>query len=111
MTTSLPKDSNNNAIQTLKFKSGAAHQITFSGTTTRNSTGFNANTRVVALCATQPCFIAFGGSDVEATTSDHYFPANTWIGVSIKGGNNALSTHIAALQVSSGGTLYISEME
>lgn len=111
MPTFLPEDSNDNPIPALRLKDGAAHTISASGTTARNSTAFDADTRVVSLYATVPVYLAFGGVSVEATSSDHYFPAGVYYDVSIGGEKTGHYTHMAVLRVNSDGSVYISEKE
>ncbi len=49
MPTLLPKDADNNVIPALRLRgSGGAHTIAATATTARNSTAFNAETRVDA---------------------------------------------------------------
>jgi hypothetical protein len=108
----MPQDSDNNVIPALRLRSGAgAHSVTASGTSARNSTAFNADTRVVSVYATVPVYLNFGDSSVTATSSHHYFPEGVYYDFSVGGGASSHYTHVAVLQVSSGGTVYISEKE
>lgn len=110
--TILPLDSNNNPIPALRLKtSGGAHTITVSGSTARNSTAFTDTTRVISVYATTDIYIRLGGASVTATNTDHFFPADTYYDIAVGGGETGHATHIAALQVSGGGTLYVSEKE
>ena len=111
MSTKLPIDSNNNPIQALRLKSGAAHKITTSGTSARNTTAFGANTSVISVYATQDVYLNFGDSSVTATGTDHFFPAGVYYDIALGADGTAHATHLAALQVTSGGTVYISEKE
>lgn len=111
MTTILPQDSNQNPIPALRLKQSGAHKINATVTTIRNSTAFNAETRVVSLYAEQPVYVKFGGASVTATTSDHYFPAGIYYDFAIGGGAAAHYTHVAALAASADGAVYISEKE
>lgn len=111
MTTLLPQDLNDNPIPALRMKSDGAHTITVSGTSARNAEAFSADTQIISLYADVPTYIAFGDAAITATSSDHYLPAGLYYDVSIGGDHTAHYTHIAALQASSGGTLYISEKE
>ncbi|PCJ03218.1 MAG: hypothetical protein COB14_00350 [Alphaproteobacteria bacterium] len=111
MTTLLPQDQNDNPIPALRMKSGGAHNIIVGASSTRNTTSFNAQTRVISLYTDAPVYIAFGDSSITATTDDHFFPAGIYYDVAIGGDHSAHYTHAATLQVSSGGTLYISEKE
>lgn len=111
MPTILPEDSNSNPIPALRLKSGAAHAITSSGTSARNSTAFNAETKVVSVYATAAVYIAFGDSTVTATSSSHYFPAGLYYDFAIGETRSGHYSNIAVLQVSAGGTVYVSEKE
>ncbi len=111
MSTFLPQDSNDNPIPALRLKDGAAHSIAASGTSARNSTAFDADTRVASLYATESVYVAFGDSSVVATSSDHYFPAGVYYDVSIGGDKTAHNTHIAVLAVGTSGDVYVSEKE
>ncbi len=111
MTTLLPQDLNDNPIPALRMKPDSAHKITIGITSTRNSNAFDADTQIISLYSDVPAYIAFGDSSVIATTSDHYLPAGLYYDVSIGGDHSAHYTHIAVLQASGAGTLYISEKE
>ena len=111
MTTLLPQDSNDNPIPALRLKPGAAHQISVSASSTRNTNAFDENTKIIGLYTDAPAYIAFGDSSVTATSSDHFFPAGVYYDIAVGGENSAHYTHIAALQVNNSGTLYISEKE
>lgn len=108
--TAMPRDGNLNPIPCMAFMRGAgAHKITVSGTSARNSTAFATETQVVSLYTTEACYVEIGDSTVTATTSTHYMPAASSLFVSLLGGPDK-ATHIAAIQDTTGGTLYISEM-
>jgi len=111
MTTILPQDIDGNPIPAIRLRDNGAHVINVTGTTARNSAAFDEDTRIVSLYATEPVYIAFGGASIEATTSDHYFPAGTYYDFSIGGDKASHYTHVAALAVNTAGTLYISEKE
>lgn len=111
MPTLLPQDSDSNVIPALRLRASAAHAITASGTSARNSTAFNADTRVVSVYATVPVYINFGNSSVTATSSSHYFPSGVYYDFAIGGDSTGHYTNLAVLQVSSGGTVYVSEKE
>ncbi len=111
MTTFLPQDSNDNPIPALRLKDSDAHAIAVSGTSARNSTAFDTDTRVVSLYSTVPVYVVFGDSSVTATTSDHYFPAGVYYDVAIGGEKTKHNTHVAALAVNVSGNLYVSEKE
>lgn len=113
MTTLLPRDADNNVIPALRLKSGAAHSISATGTSARNSTAFGDDTQVIGLYATVPVYVRFGNSSVTAASTDHYFPEGTYYDFAIGGGDakGPHNTHVAILAVSSNGTVYVSEKE
>lgn len=111
MATLLPTDADNNPIPAVRFKNGGAHALASGAGSVRNDTAFDGATRVVSLYATEDVYINFGDSNVTASASDHFFPKNTYYDVAIGGDRTVQSTHIAALQVSAAGTLYVSEKE
>ncbi len=111
MTTLLPQDLNDNPIAALRMKPGRAHKITIGINSTRNANAFNDDTQIISLYSDVPVYVAFGDININATTSDHYLPAGLYYDVSIGGDKSAHYTHIAALQASGAGTLYISEKE
>ena len=108
--TLLPKDSNDNVIPALRIKDGAAHSISTSVTPAVNASAFDANTRVISLYATKDVYLKFGVSDtVEASSSDHFFPAGIYYDVSIGGGDSGQYSYVSALRVAEDGVVYISE--
>ncbi|MCF8495245.1 MAG: hypothetical protein K9G62_01100 [Alphaproteobacteria bacterium] len=109
MTTFLPRDSNNTPIPVLRFRSGGAHSLSASGSSTRNATAFDAGTRVIGVYADVPVYINFGGLSVTATATDHYFPAGLYYDVAIGGEETAHHTHIAVLAAEGSGAVYVSE--
>ena len=112
MPTLLPEDAASNPIPALRLRSGSgAHSITASGSSARNSTAFNADTRVVSVYATVPVYLNFGDSSVTSANTNHYFPDGVYYDFSIGGGAASQFTHLAVLQVTSGGSVYISEKE
>lgn len=106
---SLPLDTNNNPIPTLRLKSGGAHQIAVSSVSNRNSSQFGEDTRVISIYSDVGVYIKMGDSTVIATTSDHYFPAGVYYDFAISAASGAHVTHIAVLRSDSDGTAYISE--
>lgn len=109
MTTIMPTDDNNNPIPALRLRDGCAHKVNVTGVSSRNGQAFNPGTRVVSLYATGPVYLRFGGAGVVASTSDHFFPAQTYYDVAIGGEEAALTLHLAALRAESDCILYISE--
>lgn len=104
----MPKDKNSVSIPLLSFRRGAgAHQITFSGTSSTNTEAIVSS--VVSIYATEDCYIEIGPDDsVEASSSTHFIPKQTWLDIDMSDGAND-GSYIAVMQVTSGGTLYISE--
>jgi len=81
---------------------GTAHSISFTGTSARNSTAFNVNTRILAaMVADQDCFIRVGDSTVTATTADVFLRA----GVAYSFGIDSGITNLAVIQSTTAGTL------
>lgn len=111
MTTLLPTDADDNLIPAVRLKDGAAHSVTTSAVSAVNATAFDGETRIVSLYATEDVYIRFGGAGVTATASDHFFPKGIYYDMAIGGGRVPHYTHVAALQVSTGGSLYVSEKE
>lgn len=111
MPTLLPQDADSNTIPALRLRPGGAHAITAGATSARNTTAFNGETRVISVFATVPVYINFGNASITATNTAHYFPANVYYDFAIGGGPTAQYTHLAVLQVSAGGSVYISEKE
>lgn len=111
MTTLLPQDDNNNPIPALRFRSDGAHSLPLTGTTARNTDPFAPSTRIVSLYATGDIYLRLGDSNVEATATDHFFPANTYYDISLGNSRHGRVSHIAAISVGSPCTLYISEKE
>lgn len=107
--TTLPMDSDSNPIPALRLKPGGAHSINATDTSARNATGFQAATRVVSVYATAPVRLAFGGADVTATVSDHYFPSGVYYDFAIGGGKTMHTTHLAVLADNVDCTVYVSE--
>ena len=66
-------------------------------------TGQGTSMRLANVAATE-CFVAFGGSTIEATTGGFSMPANSQIVVSVASG----TTHVAAITASGTATLRIS---
>ena len=111
MSTKLPLDSNDNPIPALRLKSGGAHVISSGGASARNASAFDVNSRVVSVFATEDVYIRFGDSNVSASNSDHFFPAGLYYDIALGGDGAAHYTHLSVLQVSSAGTVYVSEKE
>lgn len=111
MTTLLPQDLNDNPIPALRMKRNGAHTISVNENSATNTTGFDTETQIVSVYADVPVYLSFGDSNVSATPNDHFLPAGLYYDVSIGGDHSAHYSHIAVLQVSEAGTLFISEKE
>lgn len=111
MPTLLPTDLNNNAIPAVRMRDGGAHAVNVTATSARNSTAFDADTRIISLYATGPVYLKFGSSSVTATTSDHYFPSGIYYDLAIGGDDVKQYTHVAVLRADTDCVLYISEKE
>ena len=109
--TKLPLDQNDHPIPALRLKDGGAHSISTSVVSARNSTAFNAETRVVSVYATEDSYVRFGGATVTATGSDHFIPAGLYYDFAIGGDGSGHYTHVAALRVTTDGAVYVSEKE
>lgn len=62
MPTLLPLDTDNNPIPALRLESSGAHSISASGTASRNTTAFDAGTRIVSVYADTPVYLAIVAS-------------------------------------------------
>jgi len=111
MPTILPQDTNDNPIPAMRLKNGGAHTISVSASSARNTTAFNAETRVISIYADVDVYLNFGGSSVTAAGTDHFFPAGVYYDIALGGDGAGHYTHLAALRVDTDGTLYISEKE
>ena len=111
MSTKLPMDVNDNPIPALRLKNAAAHTLSITASSTRNTTAFDPDTRIISLYATTDLYLKFGDSAVTATSSDHFFPAGIYYDIAIGGDGAGHYTHLAALRLTADGNLYISEKE
>jgi hypothetical protein len=111
MPTLLPLDSDSNVIPAMRLMPSGAHKISATSSSARNSTAFNANTRIVSVYATDAVYINFGDSTVTATATSHYFPAGTYYDFAIGGDRTGHYTNLAVLRVSADCDVYISEKE
>jgi len=109
MSTKLPLDVNDNPIPALRLRDGGAHLVNSGNTSARNVAAFDDQTRVVSVFATEAVYLRFGDQSVVASSSDHYFPAGVYYDVALGGDGVAHDTHVAVLQVSSAGNVYLSE--
>lgn len=111
--TQMPRDQDNNAIQTLRLRTDGAHSIAATtGASARNASAFSEGVKVVSLYATQDMYLRFGGNTAVAAATDSFFPKGLWYDFAIDGAKGTTAfTHVAARAVSSAGTLYISERD
>lgn len=111
MTTVLPVDQDHHPIPAVRLKPSGAHSIAASASSARNSTAFDAATKIVSVYATGAVYIKFGDSGVTATTSDHYFPFGVYYDFALGGDKVPHYTHLAVLRVTDNCTVYVSEKE
>lgn len=113
MTTLLPKDADNNIIPAMRLKPDGAHTLAATASSARNTTAFDAGTKVVSIYATDAVYLKFGDATVTAAATDHYFPAGVYYDFAISSGDakGPHNTHVAVLRASSDCTVYISEKE
>lgn len=100
----LPVDRNWHPINVLKYGATSALTVGTPSASVALPTGVTAQTVIRVSCNTD-CYIELGTSGVTATTSSPLFLAGVeYITVAPN------QTHIAALQVSSGGVLTVTEV-
>lgn len=110
MSSHLPRDDNGFPIPVLSLRPDGAHKIAAGPVSQKNAAAFAATTRVVSIYATGPVFMRFGGADVAAAATDHYFPAGVYYDFSVQA-DQVKYTHAAFLQAATGCDVYISEKE
>lgn len=112
---SLPKNPGGGLVQVMRTKVGAAgvgaHEIAIGGSSVRNSVAFDSDTRVIEVWADVACRFRQGDVTVVAAANDHRLPAMTGRLYAVGGDQLTQATHFAVIQESTGGTLYITEME
>ena len=111
MTTLLPTDADDNPIPAVRLKAGGAHTIATSGVSARNAIAFDSETRIVSLYASEDVYVKFGDAGVSATSADHFFPKGVYYDFAVGGDRTPHYTHVAVLQVTTGGNFYVSEKE
>lgn len=104
-----PTDSKGNPIPVLSIKPSSGQKITTGAVSARNATALPSTTKVVSIYATQDAFIELGNSTVVATTSSFFLPRGVLLNVCINDGDDVAFTHIAAIQDTAAGSVYISE--
>lgn len=111
MPTSLPIDSQGNAIPALRPRPGAAHEITVTSTSARNGTAFAEDTQIISVFTTVPAKISLGDSTVSAASGDHFIPAGQYLFFSIGMSTRGQASHLAVVATDGDGTLYVSELD
>jgi hypothetical protein len=109
--TTLPRDTDNTPIPALRLNPNGAHTINATTTSACNTAAFDEETRVVSVYATTPVYIKFGDDTVEATSSDHYFPAGLYFDFAIGGDKTLHTQYLAVITPSGTGAVYISEKQ
>jgi len=111
--TRMPRDDNSQSIPVLRFRTGGAQTLSLSDTAARSS-AFSSGTRVITVTCSVASFFRTGGSDVTATTSDHYIPAGIPFDMALgsdMSDTDAYHSYISIITSGATGTAYISERE
>lgn len=91
----------------IAYPSNGNHQaVSFTASSARTAAGMGDQCRLVSLVSTADCHIAFGPSNVDATTNDFFLLANTMVMFPIRPGE-----FVAAIRSSADGILHVSEMD
>ena len=86
---------------------GGCQSVAYTGTAARTSSAAaGAYEQRIALCSTTDCHVVFGGSAVDATTSDFFLPSYAPVMFVIKPGQ-----YVSAIRSASDGTLYVSRVD
>lgn len=101
----LAKDRFNHPIQALK--PGTTQSVAISGVSAATANALSKSIVVVRVVSTTNCFIMFGTGTPTATTSDMPIAAFTPEYFRVDAQD---TIKVAGLQISSGGTLYVTEM-
>ena len=112
MTTTMPADGQNQAINVLNLRPGKGHQVPFTSSTANTSPKISNTISVISIYSTKDCFIQTGGSTVTCTTSNgHFLPSSTVIDIGLGGGIQVrdFDKYICVVGSSESGTLYVSE--
>ena len=109
--TTLPRDNDNTPIPALRLNPNGAHQISATGTASRNATPFADDTRVISVYATDAVYIQCGDNAVTATTSDHYFPGGLYYDFAIGGDKVEHNPYVSVIAASGSASVYISEKQ
>ena len=112
MTTTMPSDGQNQAINVLNLRPGKGHQVPFTTASANTSPKISNTISVISVYATVDAFIQTGASTVTCTTSNgHFLPASTVIDIGLGGGIQVreFDKYICVIGSSGSGTLYVSE--
>ena len=104
-TTFLAKDHLNHAIQALA--PSTTQTVTISGTSAATANALSKNTVVIRVLATTGCFIRIGTGTPTATTADTPIAAGVPEYFRVNGYE---TIKVAGIQLSAGGSLYVTEM-
>ena len=103
--TYLAKDRFNHAIQCLS--PSTTQTVTISGSSAATANALNKNTVVIRLLATTNCFINIGTGTPTANTTHMPVIANVPEYFRVDGSQ---TLKVAGIQITAGGTLYVTEM-
>ena len=112
MTTQMPMDGQNEAINVLGLRTGKGHVVPFTSSAANTTPEFGPTISVVTVYATVDCFLQTGDSTVTVATSNgHFLPSSTVIDLGLGGGIMVRDfyKYLGVIGSSSSGTLYISE--
>lgn len=102
---SLAYDEYGSPIQAMK--PGTTQTIAVGASSVASASAVGATINVVRLIATTNCFVKFGAGSPAATTSDTPLFANQEVYFRVDEGQGI---KVAVIQMSAGGTLYMTEM-
>ena len=112
MTTQMPMDGQNEAINVLGLRTGKGHVVPFTSSAANTTPEFGPTISVVTVYATVDCFLQTGGSDGTVGTSNGLFlPSSPEIALGLGGGIMVRDfyKYLSVIGSSSDGTLYVSE--
>jgi hypothetical protein len=101
----LPADKFNNSIQAMRI--GVTQSVTVGLSSAATANALSKNTIIVRLVSTSDCFVKITTGTPTATPADMFLPAGVpeYIGV-----DGFTTLKVAAIQSTTGGTLYVTEM-
>ena len=112
MTTQMPMEGGNQAINVLGLNPGKGHQVPFTSSSANTSPEISETISVVTVYSTADCFIQTGDADVTCTTSNgHFLQSSTIIDLGLGGGIQVrnFDKYLCVIGSSGSGTLYVSE--